>query len=112
MSKTPETPIDEKESEFRQLKRRPSLKDLTPKQYTDFKKAFDMFDKNKDGVIDAVELENVLKTIGHKPTQSDVLDVFRDVDKNNDGKIEFREFLYLMKQSMVVDELTGKKSIF
>jgi calmodulin len=80
--------IEEKE-EFIALKRRPSLKDLTPKQYVDFKKAFDMFDKNSDGYIDVLEMENVLKAIGHKPTQSDVMDVFRDVDKDQDGKMYF-----------------------
>jgi calmodulin len=91
--------------EYKQLKRRPSLKDIHPKEYTDYKKAFDMFDQNKDGFIDHVELLEVLKAIGHNPTHSELLDVFRDVDKNNDGKIEFREFLYLMRQSMVVDEI-------
>jgi len=93
--------------EYRQLKRRPSLKDIHPKEYKDYKKAFDMFDQNKDGFIDHAELLQVLKSIGHNPTHSELLDVFRDVDKNNDGKIEFREFLYLMRQSMVVDEITA-----
>lgn len=101
-----ETHIDDKD-EFSTLKRRPSLKDLTPKQFKDYKSVFEMFDKNRDGVIDVTELENILKAIGHKPTQNDVMDVFRDVDKNQDGKIEFREFIYLMKHSMVVDELSA-----
>jgi Ca2+-binding EF-hand superfamily protein len=97
--------------EYQELIRRPSLKDLKNKEYKDYRQAFEMFDKNKDGNIDISELENILKSVGHTPSRQDVLDVFRDVDKNQDGKIEFREFLYLMKQQTVVDELTGNSTL-
>ena len=106
--KKPQETLQPEDEEYKELVRRPSLKDLNTKEYKDYRQAFEMFDKNNDGHIDISELENVLKSAGHTPSRTDVLDVFRDVDKNQDGKIEFREFLYLMKQQTVVDELTGK----
>ncbi|KAL9293131.1 putative calcium-binding protein CML45 [Arabidopsis thaliana] len=65
------------------------------------KQAFDVFDENKDGFIDAIELQRVLTILGFK--QGSYLDnclvMIRSLDGNKDGKIDFNEFVKFMETS-------------
>lgn len=64
----------------------------------ELKQAFDMFDKNNDGKISDEELGLVLRTLGHDYTQSDVEDMIKHADINENGYVEYDEFLLLMKK--------------
>ena len=56
--------------------------------------AFCRFDKDKDGVITKEELLQALKA--EKSQESEVENYIKAVDKNGDGKIDYKEFLSLM----------------
>ncbi|KAK2987846.1 hypothetical protein RJ640_010628 [Escallonia rubra] len=62
------------------------------------KEAFDVFDENNDGYIDAEELEKILCKLGivevPKGECQRMITVF---DDNGDGRIEFREFIKLVE---------------
>lgn len=60
--------------------------------------AFDMFDKNHDGKISCEELGCVLRTLGYKPTPAEIEDMIKNVDTNENGYVEFEEFLSLMNR--------------
>uniref|UniRef100_A0A803N3E9 EF-hand domain-containing protein n=1 Tax=Chenopodium quinoa TaxID=63459 RepID=A0A803N3E9_CHEQI len=62
------------------------------------KEAFDVFDQNKDGFIDAGELQRVLCVLGIRKgvELQDCRKMIKGFDQNNDGKIDFNEFLLLM----------------
>ena len=69
----------------------PSLEEL--------KQAFDVFDENKDGFIDAKELQRVLVILGLKQGSEfencqKMITIF---DENQDGRIDFIEFVNIMK---------------
>ncbi|KAJ4969085.1 hypothetical protein NE237_015786 [Protea cynaroides] len=69
--------------------------------FEELKEAFDVFDENKDGFIDAEELQRVLCNLGFVEG-SEVLDCRRMIgayDMNKDGKIDFGEFVKLMENS-------------
>lgn len=53
--------------------------------------AFQLFDKDNGGSIDASEIAAVL---GHNITDDDAVwaEVVREVDSNGDGRIDFEEF--------------------
>lgn len=62
------------------------------------KEAFDVFDENKDGFIDAGELQRVLLILGLRQGSelqacSNMIKAF---DQNKDGKIDFNEFVRFM----------------
>ncbi|KAF5754985.1 putative EF-hand domain pair protein CML [Helianthus annuus] len=63
------------------------------------KEAFDVFDENKDGFIDARELQRVLSALGLKD-KTDIDDckkMIKVFDDNKDGRIDFDEFIKFME---------------
>ncbi|KAH0630046.1 hypothetical protein JD844_012629 [Phrynosoma platyrhinos] len=52
---------------------------------------------NADGYIDLDELKLMLKATGETITEDDIEELMKDGDKNNDGKIDYDEFLEFMK---------------
>ncbi|KAL8124576.1 putative calcium-binding protein CML45 [Apium graveolens] len=62
------------------------------------KDAFDVFDDNHDGFIDAIELQKVVRALGLNENSEmenckRMISVF---DENGDGRIDFEEFVKLM----------------
>ncbi|KAF9626224.1 hypothetical protein IFM89_031351 [Coptis chinensis] len=65
------------------------------------KEAFDIFDENRDGFVDASELQRVICSLGFKEGSKlvDCETMIRAFDENRDGKIDFNEFVKLMENS-------------
>lgn len=59
--------------------------------------AFNLFDKDGGGSIDASEIAAIL---GHNITTEENVwaDVIREVDQNDDGQIDFEEFYTMMQK--------------
>ncbi|KAI9257587.1 hypothetical protein EDC94DRAFT_614900 [Helicostylum pulchrum] len=70
---------------------------LTQEQITEYREAFKLFDKNGDGSISASELGVVLRSFGMNPSDAELQDMVNDVDADNNGHIDFEEFLSLVK---------------
>jgi len=64
----------------------------------DIRATFKFFDTNKDRKIDAKELQNVMKLLGSEIDDTCVKILMNDFDLNNNGTIEWDEFLKMMKQ--------------
>jgi len=61
---------------------------------------FRIFDKHRDGQISTKELNKVLQSVDvHDITTSSMADVMAEVDQNNDGEIDFDEFMQTMRGS-------------
>ena len=69
---------------------------FTQEQIDEYKTAFNMFDIDGDGSITAKELRTILRSQGLNPTPEEVVEMVENIDKNNNGEIEFDEFLILM----------------
>ena len=65
---------------------------LSADQIAELKKAFDVMDANKDGVVTKEELKNLLKGLGEDVTDEVVDEKIAIADTNNDGKVQFEEF--------------------
>ncbi|KAJ1419651.1 EF-Hand 1, calcium-binding site [Sesbania bispinosa] len=87
--------LDEKygSKEFSEL-----FEDQEP-SFEEVKQAFDVFDENKDGFIDARELQRVLCILGLKETAEveNCQRMIRNFDENQDGRIDFNEFVKIME---------------
>ncbi|MCJ1405472.1 hypothetical protein MMC11_008700 [Xylographa trunciseda] len=73
---------------------------LTEEQVSDFKEAFSLFDKNGDGQITSKELGTVMRSLGQNPSESELQDMINEVDADNNGTIDFPEFLTMMARKM------------
>jgi len=71
---------------------------LTEEDIADLKETFQMFDKDAGGTISMKELQGVLQKLGTSVTDSELRDMINSVDENNDGEIDFDEFLGMMKK--------------
>lgn len=69
---------------------------LSKEQIDSFREAFSLFDKDRDGKITSKELSTVMRALGSAPSESEVQDMINEVDLDNDGTVDFSEFLTMM----------------
>ncbi|KAL2157282.1 hypothetical protein VTH06DRAFT_6220 [Thermothelomyces fergusii] len=72
---------------------------LEPHEIAEYRRAFEVFDKDRTGDITADELGKVMRELGLNPSEAELQDLINEVDINKDGVISFEEFLALMSQS-------------
>ena len=63
----------------------------------EYKDAFSVFDKDGDGFISAVELKEVMLSLGEKTNDQYIKQMMLAADINKDGKIDFQEFMNMMQ---------------
>lgn len=70
----------------------------SPEQITEMINAFKGFDTDHSGNIDASELKNAIVSMGHSDVNDEqVANMLKSVDKNNDGTVDWIEFLDMMR---------------
>ncbi|RNA25662.1 calmodulin 12 [Brachionus plicatilis] len=74
---------------------------FTTSQLMDLKAAFTMFDKNGDHKISESELFQVMKYLGLKTTEKEVKAMIQVVDKNQNGYVDYDEFIQMMTQTNI-----------
>lgn len=62
--------------------------------------AFDLFDTDGSGTIDAKELKVAMRALGFEPKKEEVKKMIDDIDKDGSGSIDFSEFLEMMTTKM------------
>jgi thiol-disulfide isomerase/thioredoxin len=60
--------------------------------------AFELFDRNKDKMLDAEEVMSMLMWLGFSPTAADVLDFLEITDQDGDGRVGYHEFVRGVQQ--------------
>ncbi|CAG9466478.1 unnamed protein product [Pedinophyceae sp. YPF-701] len=70
---------------------------LSPDEITMCRKAFAQFDADGSGTIDVSELRTALEALGQQPTEDELFNMIAQVDEDNSGQIEFREFLKVIE---------------
>ncbi|KAF9506047.1 hypothetical protein BS47DRAFT_1353370 [Hydnum rufescens UP504] len=73
---------------------------LTEEQISEFKEAFSLFDINGDGMITTHELGIVMRSLGQNPTEAELQDMVNEVDADENGMLDFPEFLTMMARTM------------
>ena len=74
--------------------------ELTEEQKQEIKEAFDLFDTDGSGTIDAKELKVAMRALGFEPKKEEIRKMIADVDKDGSGVIDFPEFLDMMTTKM------------
>ncbi|EGR29006.1 hypothetical protein IMG5_165510 [Ichthyophthirius multifiliis] len=79
---------------------RKARSELTEEQKQEIKEAFDLFDTDGTGYIDAKELKVAMRALGFEPKKDEIKKMIADVDREGRGVIEFQDFLDLMTVKM------------
>ncbi|CAN0864132.1 Pentatricopeptide repeat-containing protein At1g11290, chloroplastic [Linum grandiflorum] len=69
---------------------------LTHQKKQEIKEAFDLFDTDGSGTIDAKELNVAMRALGFEMTEEQITQMIADVDKDGSGAIDFDEFVHMM----------------
>jgi len=74
--------------------------ELTEEQKQEIKEAFDLFDTDGSGSIDAKELKVAMRALGFEPKKEEIKKMIGDIDKDGSGTIDYEEFLGMMTAKM------------
>ena len=78
--------------------------ELKDDQKAEIKEAFDLFDTDGTGTIEAKELKVALRALGFEPKKEELKKLVSDLDKQNSssghGMLDFNEFLDIMTTKM------------
>ncbi|GMM49047.1 calmodulin [Starmerella bacillaris] len=73
---------------------------LSESQLNAYREAFSLFDKDRDGKITSRELGTVMRSLGQTPTEAEISDMINEIDIDNDGTVDFSEFITMMARRM------------
>ena len=76
------------------------VENLSEERITEFKAAFELFDRDRDGAINNKELGTVMRNLGQNPSEEELREMIKEIDLDGNGVIDFNEFLYLMVKKM------------
>lgn len=86
--------------------------ELSEEQIAEFKEVFQIFDTDGNGTICQTELGIVLRALGQTPTDEEVQELLQEADTNENGVIEFNEFLtVLIKQMNKPNDLLSEDNL-
>lgn len=73
-------------------------------QIAHLRAAFDHFDEDEDGLLDAAELGRALRSLGHDVGPDEVRKIIASVDVNGDRVLDFPEFVDLVEPRDLGDD--------
>ncbi|OQR92542.1 caltractin [Achlya hypogyna] len=73
---------------------------LDDEQMEEIKEAFSLFDTDGSGSIDARELKAAMRALGFQVKKAEVRKMIADIDKDENGTIEFENFVEMMTSRM------------
>ena len=78
---------------------------FTESEISSFRQEFQQFDLDKNGVLDAFEVQQVIENVTKtKPSLAEVNYVISQVDRNKDKQLQFPEFLEMVRHVRSVDQ--------
>ncbi|XP_044462327.1 probable calcium-binding protein CML20 [Mangifera indica] len=80
----------------RREKQRTRHHGLTNPKKQEIKEAFELFDTDGSGTIDAKELNVAMRALGFEMNEEQIKQMIADVDKDGSGAIDFDEFVHMM----------------
>merc|ERR1712149_95779 len=90
-------------------KRAAELKSLTDEQKAELREAFDLFDTDGSGAVDASELHTAMKALGFEPKKEEINKMVKEMDKDGDATVDFEEFCIMMAEKM--NQKDGKEEM-
>ncbi|KRZ13920.1 Troponin C, isoform 2, partial [Trichinella pseudospiralis] len=81
-----------------------ALSQLSNEQIEQFRKYFNMFDKEKKGYIHTSQVGQILRTMGQAFEDRDLKQLIKEFDTDGSGEIEFEEFAALVARFVMQED--------
>lgn len=82
----------------------------------ELKKAFDLFDNEKTGKIDRIQLKIIMKALNFEVSKEEISDIMNHYDINQTGDLEYKDFIDLMTKKYAerdpIDEIKYAFKLF
>lgn len=75
-------------------------RELTAEQKQGIREAFNLFDVDKTGTIDANELRVALRAMGFDVSKGDIREIMRDYDRDGTGELKLQDFTDIMTSKL------------
>ena len=72
--------------------------DISLNKEKEYKSIFDMYDSNKDGNVNSLELANILKSININITDEEIKEIMTEIDLEGNGEINYDEFISILNR--------------
>ncbi|KAJ8245872.1 hypothetical protein GJAV_G00261210 [Gymnothorax javanicus] len=76
---------------------------LAEDEIEELRRAFDEFDKDKDGLINCKDLGNLMRTMGYMPTEMELIELSQNINMNMGGSVDFEDFVDLMAPKLLAE---------
>jgi calmodulin len=73
---------------------------LTREEEREFREIFNLVDRDGGGSISKSELQSLMKTLAINASQAEIDLMINEIDSNNDGEIQFEEFVAVMARKV------------
>ncbi|KAL4237703.1 hypothetical protein ACF0H5_002418 [Mactra antiquata] len=80
------------------------LSQLTEDKLREYQEAFNLYDKDNDGIIATQKLGRVLRAMGLNPTEIEIQEMIDEVDSEGTGCLDFESFLNIVASRKFDDE--------
>ncbi|CAG9460947.1 unnamed protein product [Pedinophyceae sp. YPF-701] len=84
---------------------------LTEQQLEEFREAFNLFDRDGDGAISALELGTAMRSLGANPTEREIKDMMDRLDVDEKGTVDFKDFCELMEEKLQDENAPTEESL-
>lgn len=81
-----------------------TLSQIQEDKVQEYREAFNMYDKDHDGVISTHKLGVMLRSLGHNPTELEIQEMIDEVDHDRTGTVEFEDFLEVVMSKDLDEE--------
>ena len=87
------------------------LKPVTKQQLADLREIFLKFDIDEDGSLTELELGALILSLGLNPTADQVTELLHKSDTNNNGLIEFEEFVTMVGNDTTDEQIYNQEEL-
>ncbi|KAJ3424662.1 calmodulin-1 [Anaeramoeba flamelloides] len=77
---------------------------LSNEQIEEFKEAFNLFDKEGNGVVEGKEIGSILRALGINPTETELQDMMNEIQDKENGLLTFNSFLNKITKKLSEEE--------
>lgn len=76
----------------------PERQEFTHVEIEEFNQAFNLFDRDDDGLINYKEFSTIMRAFGQQYEDLDLSDMFTEADEADSGLINFDQFVKILEQ--------------